>query len=478
MKQNLHAFFIVMMLSTTISFAQTNCENIIISTIDIGPPISLCDNESTDAAVVTTVSNLPTMEYLIVDLDQTSLDGLGPAIIGIDDDGEFVPADLGITGNRNIAIVPITYNIQDFRDVVDAAFMNYYLNKPCCAFVDAIYPNFCAAMIAKGLTDTSNINSISDIIAVLDLVLVTSGKDSVEGLVYKIILFENLIKAIPDECLEPMSICYAISPTRQVYNIGETPTINDISETAPNQITVDASLSGTGNLEYALDPNGPWQSDNVFDNVSPIGLVYIRTVGTQCMIAYPYQTASLAVELADFSVIVQGTANILQWKTLTESNNEGFSIYRAEDGVNFEKIGWVEGAMNSTTTQAYEYRDTAPLFGKNYYSISMDDIDGSTTFSDVIVVSRVEEADRFNVLAVQNPVANDILQVTFANNATGEFNYMIYDANGRIVLEGKDTVLEGINNFTVDVSQLNPSIYIFAATKDGFNISEKFMINY
>ncbi len=477
MKQALHALIFVLF-CTTMTFAQTNCTGVIMPTIDIGPPIALCDNESTDLAVVTTSSNLPTMEYLIIDLDQTALDGLGPAIIGIDDDGEFTPADLGITGPANIAIVPVAYNINDFRTVVDASFTNMYLGKPCCAFVDAVYPNFCAAMVAKGLTDTNNINSISDIIGILDLILLTSGKDSVEGLVYKIILLENLIKAIPDECLEPMSICYAISPTRQVYTINETPTVNDVSETAPDQITVDAELSGAGALEYALDPSGPWQSDNVFNNVPPVGLVYIRTVGTQCMVAFPYQTASLAVELTDFKVTALGTTNLISWTTLTESNNEGFSIYRAEDGVNFEKIGWVEGAINSTTAKTYEFHDSAPLFGKNYYSISMEDTGGSTTFSDVVVVSREETVDRFNILAVQNPVANDVLQVTFANNATGEFEYMIYDAGGRVVSKGTNTVLEGINNFTLDVSQLNPSVYVFVATKDGFNVSEKFMINY
>lgn len=477
MNQGLHVLLAIMLLCTTMSFAQSNCDNIIIPTTDIGPPITLCDNESTDPAVVTTASNLPTMEYLIIDLDQMSLDGLGPAIIGIDDDGAFVPSDLGITGDRNIAIVPISYNIQDFRDVVDALFTNTYLGKPCCAFVDAIYPNFCASMAAKGLTDTGNINGLSDIIRILDLVLLTSGKDSVEGLVYKIILLENLIKAVPDECLEPMSLCYGISPTRQVYVINETPLVGDVSETAPGQITVNANLTGSGTMEYALDPNGPWQSSNVFNNVPPSGLVYVRTVGSECMVAFPYETVSLAVELAGFDAKVVGTTNRLEWKTLTESNNEGFAIYRAADGVNFEKIGWVAGALNSSTTQAYQYRDVAPLFGKSYYTLSMEDTDGSTTFSDVVVVSRVEAPTRFNVLAVQNPVANNMLQVTFSDNTTGTFDYMIYDASGRIVIQGKDTVLEGINNFRVDVSKLNPAIYIFTATKDGINISEKFVIN-
>jgi len=477
MKQNSHALFVIMLLCTTMSFAQSNCDNIIIPTIDIGPPISLCDNESTDPAVVTTTSNLPTIEYLIVDLDQVALDGLGPAIIGVDDDGAFVPADLGITGEANIAIVPISYNIQDFRDVVDALFTNSFLGKPCCAFVDAIKPNFCAAMVAKGLTDTNNINSISDIIGILDLVLLTSGKDSVEGLVFKIILLENLIKAVPDECLEPMSLCYGISSTRQVYIINETPVVGDVSETAPGEITVTANLNSGGTLEYALDPNGPWQTSNVFNNVPPSGLVYVRTLGTDCVVAFPYETVSLAAELVYFDAKVVGTTNLLEWKTLTETNNEGFAIYRAADGVNFEKIGWIEGALNSTTPQAYQHRDNAPLFGKNYYTLSMEDSDGSSTFSDVVVVSRVEKPNRFNVLAIQNPVANDLLQVTFSDDTAGTFDFMIYDATGRIVIQGKDTVLEGINNFTVDVSTLNPSIYIFSATKDGFNISEKFVVN-
>lgn len=476
MKQVLHVLIFVLLSCTTASFAQMNCANTIMPTIDIGPPITLCDNEPTDPAVLTTSSNLPTMEYMIIDLNETALDGLGPAIIGIDDDGSFVPSDLGITGPANIAIVPVSYNINDFREVVDASFENEYLGKPCCAFVDAVYPNFCAAMEAKGLTDTENINGIADIIEILDLILLTSGKDSVEGLVYKIILLENMIKAIPDECLEPRSLCYAISPTRQVYNLDETPIINDVSETAPDQITIDADMNSSSPLEYALDLNGPWQSSNVFNNVPPTGFVYVRPVGSGCVASYPYATVSLAVELTDFNVDIVGTTNLVSWKTFTESNNEGFSIYRANDGVNFEKIGWVNGALNSATAKSYQFRDTAPMFGKNYYAISMEDVVGSTTFSDVVVVTRQEITDRFNVLAVQNPVANGMLQVTFSNNIEGDFEYMIHDASGKVVAQDSDRVSEGINNFTLDVSQLSPSLYIFTATKDGFNVSAKFMV--
>lgn len=438
-------------------------------------PVAVCDNTSTDALVLTTPSDLPNTEYLIVDLNRVAADGLGNAVVGIDDDGAFVPADLGLTGNLNLAVVPFSYNIQDFRTVIDGVFNNMYLGKTCCAYVEILSAGFCAAMIAKGITDTQNINSLADIIAIIGYLDATNGTYSIPKLISKIILLENLVKAVPDECLDPMRLCYALGTTQQLYVIQETPTILEVTETGNYQITVDAYTSA-GTLEYALDPNGPWQSSNVFDNVPVSGMVYVRNTVTGCMDSFPYELIALPVELTGFKGRAEGNTNLLYWTTETETNNLGFTIMRSVDGVNFQKMTWINGAGSSQTMKDYTYRDTAPLNGKNYYQLTMQDYDGGLSFSEIIVLQRAEHAG-FDVLSLSHPVANT-LQVAITNDdETGSMEFFIHDIAGKKVNQGTETLHNGINNLTINVADLSPSIYIFTAVKNGHKIKGyKFLV--
>jgi len=455
-------------------YGQSNCA--ISPVISNTPaPICICDNESTTAPSFLAFSDQPNTEFLILDLNQMGAYGLGPAIVGIDDDGEFLPADLGLTGNLDLAIVPISYNIQDFRDVIDGVFNNMYLGKTCCAHIEFLIDGFCAAMIAKGLTNTANINSLADIIRILDYVDATDGTYSVPKLISKFVLLQNLIKAAPDECLEPMSICYAVGLNQQEYTIKESPIIGNVVATGNFQITVDASVT-SGTLEYSTDPNMGWQSSNVLDNVPPSGIVYVRNTATQCITAFPYETAALPVELSEFKGRTSGNANILKWTTQTEKDNSGFTVLRSNDGTNFEKLDWIYGAGNSLSERNYTYSDDAPLSGKNYYQLSMQDFDGSRTVSDIIVVNRIERTD-FGVISISN-VKHGAIQLSISNDESGNMEYLIHDMNGRNVIIGTHELQTGINNLTIEVSDLKASVYIFTATKSGLQVTGRKFIVY
>ncbi|HDQ00360.1 MAG TPA: hypothetical protein ENN22_14430 [bacterium] len=56
----------------------------------------------------------------------------------------------------------------------------------------------------------------------------------------------------------------------------------------------------------------------------------------------------------------------LNWSTLSELNCKGFEIERGLSTTDFKKIGFVEGAGNSTTKTDYLYED------KNVYKSNMD----------------------------------------------------------------------------------------------------------
>lgn len=74
----------------------------------------------------------------------------------------------------------------------------------------------------------------------------------------------------------------------------------------------------------------------------------------------------------------------LAWKTASGTNNKGFGIQRSKDAVNWNKIGFVNGALNSSQEKKYHFNDVPPLQGKNFYRLLQYDLDGKTTFSPVV----------------------------------------------------------------------------------------------
>lgn len=160
--------------------------------------------------------------------------------------------------------------------------------------------------------------------------------------------------------------------------------------------------------------------------------------------------AALPVELLPFDGRVMDGYNELAWKTATETNSDFFEIQKSPDGMNFERIGRVDAAGNSTQVQTYTFRDEAPFIGKNYYRLRMVDLDGTFAYSNIIllVVRPVDD------IAVYPVPARDILSLVHYAENTGSLNIRIVDVIGKSLLVQKENLTQGFNTFQLDVSQL------------------------
>ncbi|NBG66046.1 T9SS type A sorting domain-containing protein [Acidiluteibacter ferrifornacis] len=82
-----------------------------------------------------------------------------------------------------------------------------------------------------------------------------------------------------------------------------------------------------------------------------------------------------------------GYHNLLKWTTISEINNDFFSIEKSKDGNSWEKIGIVSGHGNSTERINYQFTDFSPNYGENYYRLKQVDFDGKKDYSEVIIVN-------------------------------------------------------------------------------------------
>ncbi|AKD05511.1 hypothetical protein PKOR_04225 [Pontibacter korlensis] len=144
----------------------------------------------------------------------------------------------------------------------------------------------------------------------------------------------------------------------------------------------------------------------------------------------------LPVELASFDGKVTQSGIQLEWVTASEENNSKFEVEHSADGTTFEQIGKVDGHGNSSITIEYDYLDSYPLPGLNYYRLRQVDFDGRYEFSNVISVNAPERAQSLQVTLSPNPCRGDDCQLSIASVAPWQqVRVQLQDLTGRVVFE-------------------------------------------
>lgn len=101
---------------------------------------------------------------------------------------------------------------------------------------------------------------------------------------------------------------------------------------------------------------------------------------------YFQQSTVLPIELVYFAGSNQGEYNVFSWKTASETNNNYFSIEYSVDAINWNELGRIPGAGNSSTYNSYEYKTTQFTHTVNYYRIKQVDFNGAYKTYGIIVI--------------------------------------------------------------------------------------------
>ncbi|MBK8612999.1 MAG: T9SS type A sorting domain-containing protein [Flavobacteriales bacterium] len=138
----------------------------------------------------------------------------------------------------------------------------------------------------------------------------------------------------------------------------------------------------------------------------------------------------LPIELMYFTAVPHGDVVNLEWATATELNNDRFIVERSVDGFNFQPVVSRSGAGNSASMIEYQDLDRSPLPGLSYYRLGQIDLDGTTTWSDLVPVEFNASGTR--PLTVLYGTEELIAVHGFASGASFE----VIDPLGRVVFSG------------------------------------------
>jgi hypothetical protein len=114
--------------------------------------------------------------------------------------------------------------------------------------------------------------------------------------------------------------------------------------------------------------------------ILPNNMTWETTYGATGLIFTIKPATALPVTLLSFDGKVLEITIQLNWKTTAETNFSHFEIQKSADSKEFGTIGNVKGISQSI----YNFTDTNPTEGQNYYRLRMVDLDGTTAFSKII----------------------------------------------------------------------------------------------
>jgi hypothetical protein len=102
-------------------------------------------------------------------------------------------------------------------------------------------------------------------------------------------------------------------------------------------------------------------------------------------------TAVLPVELSYWKAYHADGKNILEWSTSSEINHDRWEVLKSKDGYNWNRMGLVKGRGNGVQHNDYTFTDDLNIAGKLFYRLNQIDLDGSSTLSDIRIISNYQD---------------------------------------------------------------------------------------
>lgn len=136
----------------------------------------------------------------------------------------------------------------------------------------------------------------------------------------------------------------------------------------------------------------------------------------------------LPIELIQFAANLKESGVLVTWTTATELNNDYMALERSANGQDFLEIARIKGKGTTDETQHYQYFDSNPLAGINYYRLRQVDFDGTRDHSKVVAIT----LDKGELMSIFPNPAKDRINIQTSLTLLAKEVYLL-DALGRRV---------------------------------------------
>lgn len=207
----------------------------------------------------------------------------------------------------------------------------------------------------------------------------------------------------------------------------------------------------------AIAPMPGWLLQGTCDASSTAAAVKRNGMSGFSVFGIAQAPTPLPIELLEFTGEMIGDDNLLKWVTLSEQNNDYFTVETTRDGVSWREVGIVDAAGNTVNNTYYQLYDYSPAFGVNYYRLKQTDNDGSESYSNTIALNREKTVIEISEL-FPNPTNSD---VSFEINSPvgGVMEFSMFDNSGRLVKSENIQYTAGVSAYHIQLSDLAAGVY-------------------
>ena len=246
------------------------------------------------------------------------------------------------------------------------------------------------------------------------------------------------------------------------------------------------TIGGDDGYRFSVDGGATWVINKWNDQSYGITSAVVVLSGTVNMVLEYYQNGgydrvsfsmtktTLPVSLVTWSVSALATDQaLLKWEATDAVNFDHYTIQRSTDGATFQDIHQTP-ATNGSALQKYSYTDPVTNNNALYYRLAMVDLDGATTYSNIISIS-LHNAQHIRIYPTV--VENGTLTVESARSISGA-KLELFDMTGSRITEKSWAVLDGRQQLSIAGNKSAPlpaGAYI-ARLSDGHTVLAKQII--
>jgi trimeric autotransporter adhesin len=182
--------------------------------------------------------------------------------------------------------------------------------------------------------------------------------------------------------------------------------------------------------------------------------------------------AALPISLVYFNGTKSATANNLNWKVNCTSVSVSFEIERSSNGRNFTSIG----ALNATQARCltpFDFADSKPLSGVNYYRIKIIDVDGKVNYTNIVAINNKKSG--IELIGIQPTLVNSEAVLYIAAAKAGKLQIAVTDNVGRQVQTRTITVVEGDNKVSLNFGNLAAGVYNLCSINESTKSTIRFV---
>lgn len=222
-------------------------------------------------------------------------------------------------------------------------------------------------------------------------------------------------------------------------------------------ITDNFTLVGPGSIEVSGSAN---RADEIITYT-------VTSVSSGGAFTCPNCVSNLPIELIEFNAEKTERTVKLNWSTLTEKDNDYFTVEKSLNGIDFELVGYLNGMGTVANEHHYTLVDSEPIIGISYYRLKQTDYNGDFTYSDIIPVNFKSQV---NYHLVPNP-ANDFVLITGQKSSSTMVT--LFSSLGKEITSNQQNKEEGI---LISTSHLSSGTYTVRIESEEEITYERLMI--